>query len=419
MKDSITFSEKQQEFFRNRGHRWNIKCGATRSGKTYMDYYLIPMRIRECVGKDGIVLLLGNTKGTLQKNIIDPLREIWGSKLVGDISSNNTATLFGEKCYCIGADKISQVNRIRGCSVKYCYGDEVVTWHPDVFTMLKSRLDKPYSHFDGTCNPEGRLHWFKKFLDECGKKGIDLFVQDYCIDDNPYLPAGFVENLKKEYAGTVYYDRYIEGKWTSAEGIIYKSFADDPEKFIIDRIEPDRYLFAQIGVDFGGGSSAHAFNCTAFEKKFAGIVTVADYRRKDAATPEQLYDDFFVFLEICRQRLGTVPVVDVYCDSAEQTLIGGLKTEAARRRAGIDIHNACKKPINDRIRFYTIMQGAGRYKIYKECGETVEAFRTAVWKDNEVADVRLDNGTTNIDNLDAQEYSTENYMSEFLQRRMK
>jgi PBSX family phage terminase large subunit len=414
--NKLEFSEKQLEFFNNRSHRWNIKCGATRSGKTYMDYYLIPMRIRECAGKNGIVLLLGNTKGTLQKNIIDPLREIWGDTLVSDIRSDNTASLFGEKCYCLGADKVSQVNRIRGCSVKYCYGDEVVTWHKDVFTMLKSRLDKPYSRFDGTCNPEGRLHWFKAFLDECEKKGIDLYVQNYCIDDNPYLNAGFVENLKKEYSGTVYYDRYILGKWTSAEGVIYRSFADDPEKFVIDEIHPEQYVYAQIGVDFGGGTSAHAFNCTAFERKFTGFATIADYRRKDAATPAQLYEDFFVFLEVCRKRLHGVPLVDVYCDSAEQTLIGGLRAEAARRRAGVEIHNAYKKPINDRIRFYTIMQGAGRYHIYKECGATIEAFRTAVWKDNETTDVRLDDGSTNIDNLDAQEYSTESVMKEFLAR---
>ena len=155
----------QKEYFRNANRRWNIKTGATRSGKTYMDYYLIPMRIRETADKDGLTVILGNTKGTLQRNIIEPLRKIWGGSYVSDIKSDNTAVLFGEKCYCLGADKISQVDRLRGSSIKYCYGDEVVTWNEDVFTMLKSRLDKPYSSFDGTCNPEGQQHWFKKFLD--------------------------------------------------------------------------------------------------------------------------------------------------------------------------------------------------------------------------------------------------------------
>ena len=70
--------------------------------------------------------------------------------------------MFGEDVYCLGAEKVSQVSKIRGSSLKYCYGDEVVDWNPDVFNMLKSRLDKPYSCFDGACNPDAPQHWFKK-----------------------------------------------------------------------------------------------------------------------------------------------------------------------------------------------------------------------------------------------------------------
>ena len=150
----MVFSQKQTEFLNNATHRWNIKLGATRSGKTFLDYFVIPKRIRAVKGKDGLVVLLGNTKGTLQRNIIEPLQKIWGSKYVSDIKSDNTAYMFGEKVHCLGADKINQVDRLRGSSIKYCYGDEVVTWHKEVFDMLKSRLDKDYSKFDGTCNPE-------------------------------------------------------------------------------------------------------------------------------------------------------------------------------------------------------------------------------------------------------------------------
>lgn len=211
------FSPMQEEYFRKATHRWNVKSGATRSGKTYMDYYLIPKRIRAVAGKSGLVVLLGNTKGTLQRNIIDPLQLIWGERLVSSIRSDNTAVLFGEKCYCLGADKINQVDRLRGSSIKYCYGDEVVTWHEDVFSMLKSRLDREYSIFDGTCNPEGADHWFKEFLDS----NADIYCQNYTIYDNPFNPPEFVRNLEKEYDGTVYFDRYIKGLWVNAEGLVY------------------------------------------------------------------------------------------------------------------------------------------------------------------------------------------------------
>ena len=89
------FTDMQQEYFRKAVHRWNIKTGATRSGKTYMDYYAIPKRIRRVAGKDGAVLLLGHTQGTLQRNVLYPLMELWGEELVSPIrTSDNTAMLF-------------------------------------------------------------------------------------------------------------------------------------------------------------------------------------------------------------------------------------------------------------------------------------------------------------------------------------
>lgn len=48
------------------------------------------------------------------------------------------------------------------------------------------------------------------------------------------------------------------------------------------------------------------------------------------------------------------------------------------------------------------------------CKHTIEAFSTAVWKPNS-DDERLDDGSVNIDNLDAQEYSTEKYMKRLVE----
>ena len=90
------FSEKQREFLNNADRRWNIKTGATRSGKTYLDYYVIPKRIRRVAKEEGLVVILGNTKGTLQRNVIEPLQKIWGTELITDIKSDkhNKVALF-------------------------------------------------------------------------------------------------------------------------------------------------------------------------------------------------------------------------------------------------------------------------------------------------------------------------------------
>ena len=220
----MLLSQKQTEFVRCGNRRWNFKGGATRSGKTYLDFkWIIPIRIRERIGKDGLAVILGVTKSTIERNVLEPMRNLYGDELVGTISSDNTAWIFGEKCYCLGAEKVSQVSKIRGASIKYCYGDEVADWSEEVFALLKSRLDKEYSCFDGTYNPQYPNHWLKKFLES----DADIFSQTYTIDDNPFLPPAFVENLKKEYAGTVFYDRYILGRWTLAEGLVYPMFSKE------------------------------------------------------------------------------------------------------------------------------------------------------------------------------------------------
>lgn len=246
------WTPKQAEFIKEGHHRWNFKGGATRSGKTYMDFrYVIPSRIRQRAGKEGLTVILGVTKATIERNVLEPMRTLYGDDLVAYISSDNTVMLFGEKCYALGAEKLSQVSKLRGSSIKYCYGDEVADWSPDVFGLLKSRLDKDYSCFDGTYNPQGPTHWLKEFLDS----DADVFSQVYTIDDNPFLPAAFVDNLKREYQGTVLYDRYILGMWAAAEGALFTTHPEytDDETMLYDGI-------AHVDASYGG-SDFTAFTC--------------------------------------------------------------------------------------------------------------------------------------------------------------
>ena len=394
----MPLTEKQQEYLQNCNHRWNVKTGATGSGKSFIDYAVtIPKRILASKG-EGLIVLLGNTKGTLERNILSPMRDIYGDQ-IGMIGSDNTVRLFGKRCYALGADNKKHVARIQGATFEYCYGDEVTTWNEEVFQMVKSRLRSEHSHFDGTCNPGAPTHWFKQFLNS----DADIYQQSYIIDDG-VLPEHVVTELKKEYAGTVYYDRFILGLWVAAEGVIYKLFANNPERFIVDDIPGQKIRHCVIGVDFGGGTSAHAFSCTGFTTGGA-IVTLDDYREKEALNPTKLENDFVDFVKRCQMRWL---VTDVWCDSAEQTLINGLRTAAAKAHLPVNIGNAQKRPINDRIRALCLLMGAGRYYINRTCTDTIEALKTAVWDSKHTTeDIRLDDGTTNIDSLDALEYSWE------------
>ena len=220
------------------------RLGAVRSGKSYVDVtHVIPERLITVADRPGLNVILGVSKETIERNVLQPMRETYTDAIVGNINSRNIAPICGVPVYCLGAEKVSQVSKIQGSSIKYCYGDEIAKWNKEVFAMLQSRLDKPYSCFDGSCNPEHPGHWLKQFID---REDIDSYIQKYTIFDNPFLPQEFVDDLCTEYAGTVYYGRYIEGEWTLAEGLIYPMYADaieePPER------KPSQY---SMSIDYG------------------------------------------------------------------------------------------------------------------------------------------------------------------------
>ena len=99
----------------------------------------------------------------------------------------------------------------------------------------------------------------------------------------------------------------------------------------------------------------------------------------------------------------------VYADSAEQTLINGLKN-----RLDVPVRNSMKLPIVDRIRATNVFISQGRFFITHDCKTLVSALKEAVYDSEKHEDVRLDDGTTDIDSLDAYEYSFERYIKAYM-----
>lgn len=404
-------STKQLEYLSQCNHRWNLKVGATGSGKSWLDYaVVIPKRLLALRG-EGAAVMLGNTQGTLSRNVLDPMREIWGEGLVGTISSDNTARLFGRRVHILGADSKKHVARIQGMTIEYGYGDEMTTWDEAVFQMLKTRLRCPHSHFDGTANPDSPQHFLKKFIDD---PKVDVFCQTSTINDNPFLPTKFVNDLKHELAGTVYYNRFILGQWAAAGGIIYRPFADSiaagDGRFLWPADKPCRPWRVHIGVDFGGNGSRHAFVATGILPYYAGVVGLAsariDPKNQDA---DYLAAQLIDFCTAVFARYGEIHYI--FCDSAEQTLINHIRT---RLRAcplswlADRVNNSAKIQIIDRIRLTSILMGGGRFWYMPEATTLRDALAAALWSQKHPGvDERLDDGTTDIDTLDAFEYTIE------------
>lgn len=414
----LRWTNKQREYLANANHRWNFKVGAVRSGKTYQDITdVIPRRIRERVGKEGLAIIIGVTQATVERNVLRPMRDRFGEALVGSINKGDgTVYLFGELCYALGAEKVSQVAKIQGASFKYVYGDEVAKWNKEVFDMVKSRLDKSYSCFDGTCNPEQKNHWLKEFLDS----DADIYLQHYIIDDNDYLSESFKDNLKKEYWGTVLYQRYIQGLWVNAEGLIYRRFADNPSHYYLKKEYDNNGKLKLpageiiIGIDYGGTLSGHSFVATLISYDCSKIIVLASERHFGDIDTQKLEDLQVEFIRKIQYKYGLVNYV--YPDSAEQVLIRGIRNRLAKESIYASVRPARKERIKDRIDCERIMFAYDMvYFIEEDTKSLIEALSSAIWNEKKTKitendDERLDDGTTDIDSLDAFEYSFERKM---------
>ena len=367
----LTLSKKQNEYIREANSRWNLKIGAVRSGKSFVDIaYIILSRLRAVKDEAGLNVILGVSRETIERNVLEPMREIYTEAIVGNINARNVAYIAGVPVYCLGAEKVSQVAKIQGSSIKYCYGDEIAKWNKEVFAMLQSRLDKPYSKFDGACNPEYPSHWLKEFTD---KPDIDAYIQNYTIFDNPFLPQGYVDNLCKEYEGTVYYGRYIKGEWTLAEGLIYPMYKDAIEDVPQAHIEG-----FVLSIDYG---TQNAFSCGLWAKYGAIWYRVKEYYYSGRntgiqKTDEEYADDLDGFIK-------GVPFVDrirTIIDPSAASFIALLK-----RRGKYHVIPA-KNDVADGIRETATALKTGLVKITPACTNWLKEVQGYVWDDSTADD---------------------------------
>ena len=409
----MIITEKQKEFIRNATHRYNLKIGARRCGKTYLDIlFTIPNRLLERKGLDGLNVIFGVSKGTIERNVLQPLREIYGKDLVGFINSQNIAVLFEQEVYCLGTEKISQVSKIQGTSIKYAYGDEMAKWNKEVFIMIQASLDKPYSCLDGALNPENKNHWLKKdFLDVIKEKGLDVYTQYYTIFDNPFLPKDFVENLCKEYQGTVYYNRLILGQWCDAEGLIFQQIANDYKRYTTTAVQLNSII--SIGIDWGGNKSKHSITATKISRDFKSVqVLKASTMKATGTNTKQVFRWIINFIKEIQDKYGTVSFI--FADSAEQVLNNSLNGELRANKINLIVQDSLKIEIKNRIELWNRLLNLDKMSfIENQCQSLIEALQTALYDEDAKDDRWIDDGeTSDIDSLDSFDYSFELWAEE-------
>jgi PBSX family phage terminase large subunit len=428
------FSEQQRRLIhwwrpmvRASENNYVIADGSIRSGKTIACIIGFLTWSQEMFSGQSFILA-GKTMGALKKNVVRPMLQImeaWGWPYTYVRSGTDARIEIGTNTYYLyGANTEAAQDALQGLTAAGAYLDEAALFPKSFVDQAIGRCSVDGWKFWMNCNPAGPHHFIREeYLnpEEIRKKKV--YHLHFTMDDNLSIsPKRKAEYRNAWPHGSVFYKRFILGKWVSADGLIYQQFADHVEDCLVspswllekgkDGRPKHEIAYAVIGVDFGGTKSAHSFTLTGFTKGFKQVVVLDEYYCKKRLTPKQLQEDFVDFVRRAQSRYK---VYEAYCDSAEQTLIAGLEMAVLTAHVAIDIRNAVKGPINDRIAFYNSLIAQGRWKVMRHCTHVIGAFEDAVYDDKKKnMDIRLDDGLMNVDSLDSTEYSTESVQEDIL-----
>src|SRR5699024_11322308 len=204
---------------------------------------------------------------------------------------------------------------------------------------------------------------YQEMMDE-GIRFGGYNYKHFTIDDNINISDQRKKEIKLQYdPNSVWYKRDILGLRVVAEGLIYKQFADDPENYLIKE-KPHELQMIQVGVDFGGNNSKHAFVCCGISRGFKNVYALRS-ERLEPDKPTDLYNQLIDFVRVIQSTYGNVDLI--YADSAEQVLIKGMQKALLDANLNIKIKNSIKNPINDRIRLVNTLVASDRFFYTKDC----------------------------------------------------
>lgn len=451
------FSDIHLDYIRKcQDNTYNILEGAVRSGKT-VDHVLAFAK-ELCDTPDKFHLATGSTMANAKLNIGDAngfgLEHIFRGQCRWTSYKDNNAlairgpyTNFKEKIVIFaGGGSSASYQKIRGNSYGMWIATEINLHHDNTIKEAFNRTIASHRRkIFWDLNPEHpKAPIYAQYIDkyaEKAQKGILKGGYNYAhmtLFDNINISEERREEIISQYdPDSIWYIRDILGERTIAEGLIYNklatSIAAKDGKFRIEKkiaqamARSGKIIHINVGVDFGGNGSGHAFVATGELQGYEKLIILKSRRYLEGEydpdtgkkildiDPKALDELFIRFIEAVTKEYGFI--TKVYADSAESVLIRGFRTALVQSGHGdIKVVNAMKSKITDRIFATTALTAMNRLLITEDCESFEQAASMAVWDPKSLELERLDDGTSDIDTLDSFEYSFERDISKFLRR---
>ena len=418
---------KQAEYIRRSLNSWlNVAEGGKRAGKNITN--LISWAASLDIHPDKIHLAAGVSQSAAIMNIIDSdgygLKHIFeGRCRMGQFNGRDALlikTSTGEKAVVIaGGGDSRTAGLIKGMSLGTAYITEANECHQTFVQEVFDRtLASKKRQIFLDLNPKPPRHWFYTdlldFQDELRRQGKNAGYnyEHFTIVDNRSIPPDRLRGeLEKYDRSSIWYQRDILGKRTSASGRIYPGYTFKDVALPPDEIARMKFTELTVGIDVGG-TDATAATLTGLTQGWKQAVHIDGLYHKqgmDNKMDEQLYAEMIAqwlsgWAKVYPQ-IGTV-----YVDSAAK-----LFTTAVRR--ALDRHGLQRFAVRgfdksdgilERIQLTCMLLAQGRFKISSKMEKWHEAMQMAVWSDKEFERgewVRVDDGSYPVDCLDSSEYS--------------
>ena len=362
------FSRKAYRSIVESNARINLWEGSVRSSKTissivrWIDFV-------KSAPPGGVLMMVGKTNKTLDRNILQPMREMLGDKIRVN-HGTGVIKMFGREIDIIGANDERAQEKIRGATVAGCYGDEITLWPESFFTMMLSRMSVKGAKLFGTTNPDSPYHWLKADYIERADE-LNMRVFHFTLDDNLNLDPDYVSALKAEYTG-LWYKRFILGLWVLADGTVYDMWDEDKHSVDVQALlkSRGREHFSRyfVSIDYGT-SNPCTFGLYGYDGKPPCYLVKEYYydgkARGRQKTDGEYADDLISFL-------GGIKPIAVYVDPSAASFIAELT------KRGIHVTPANNDVLNG-IRFVGGMLAGGGYYVDKSCIETKKEYSSYVW----------------------------------------
>lgn len=224
--------------------------GAVRSGKTLsMSLGFVFWASASFSGE--AFALCGKTVTSLRRNVVTPLlpklKEL-GFSYTYQVSRSYIDITFNcrtNRFYLFGGKDESSAALIQGITLAGVFLDETALMPRSFVEQALARCSVNGSKMWFNCNPDNPSHWFyTQWIKKAEEKNA-LYIH-FTMDDNPSLSEKMKNRYKRLYSGA-FYERFVLGKWTASEGVVYPMFSETRHVFSGD-IPCERYI---VSCDYG------------------------------------------------------------------------------------------------------------------------------------------------------------------------